>query len=265
MKLCVSTVVDSNYMAYLPLFVYCMNRTYPQYHVKLFLRDPCPYDLRAWKLNCEMVHMFEDFPRHKYLSIALRFAIPKEYFKDFDNVYITDIDMMILQENRDIEYFHCMEMNETGLCYSNSTRNINHYAGAKSLTGLHFASKKWFEKTEEATAKYRELMRGGLIGLYREFDGVMLYRIAVESGCGLPGKYKLARRHHGIHLNNFMLFKNDRLKLEVRIPPNYRTQWMQFLGNVKFRNIVDECRKDNKELDENLTGLASFIVGDSSR
>jgi hypothetical protein len=261
MSLVVTTVVDSTYMAYLPAFVYCMNRAYPHYHVRLFMRDKCPYNLKAWKLNAELVPMFEDFPRYRYMSIALRFAIEKKHFVDFDYAYITDIDMMIMPESKDIEYFHITEMLQTGLCYSNSLRNANHYEGSLSLSGLHFASKEWFERSDEIAGQYREWMRKGLVGMYREYDGVMLYRIAEQAKIGLPGKYKLAKRHHGIHMGNFRLFPGQKLKLEVRIPPEFRSVWMQHQSNRIFREICEACRKDNAEFDSQLTDLDNFIAG----
>jgi hypothetical protein len=248
-------------MAYLPAFVFCCNKAYPQYHVKLFLRDPCPYDLKGWRLNCETVPFFHGFPRYEYLSIALRFAIPKEQFADFDSVYTTDIDMMIMFEPRDIEYFHEMEMIGTGLCYSNSLRNPNHYAGSVSLSGLHYASRQWYEMTDECAGTYRGLMERGLIGLYREWDGVMLYRIVKETGQKLPGKYQLAKRHHGIHLGNFRLFGDDKQKLDIRIPSEFRNQWRQCQANKTFRDIVETCRTDNPEMDMQVRMMDDLSMG----
>lgn len=261
MSVCLSTVVDKEYIAYLPLFVYCANKVYPDYHIRLFLRDPCPYNLKAWKLNCETVPLFENFPRYKYASIALRFVIDRSYYSDFDYVYITDIDMMIMRENKDIETFHCLEMQQTGLCYSNSLRNASHYEGSQSLTGLHFASKEWFKRTNDIVDDYRKYMEAGLIGLYREFDGVMLYRIAQRSGLGLPGKYKLASRHHGVHLANFRLFPNDKLKLETRISNDFKMQWVNNMSNKIFQDIITVCKEDNEELKKQLSMLDGFILG----
>lgn len=262
MKLCITTVVDEKYMAYLPLFVFCVNKAYPEYHVRLFVRDKCQYDLKKpWRLKCELVPLFEDYPRYEYMSIALRFAIDKDYYKDFSHIYITDIDMMIMREHRDIGYFHLIEMSETGMCYSNSLRNALHYAGSKSLTGLHFASLEWFERTNDLVSEYRDLLKEGILGTYREFDGVMLYRIADRSGCGLPGKYRLTKRHHGIHLGNFRLFGKNRLKLDTRITMEHRARWMQFMGDSVFRNICETCRNDNAEMDSQLRDLELFCKG----
>lgn len=261
MSLCITTVVDKNYMAYLPLFVYCVNKAYPEYHVKLFLRDKCDYNLNKWRLNCELVPLFEDYPRYEYMSIALRFAVDREHYKDFNSVYITDIDMMIMRESKTIEYFHEMERCKTQLCYSNSLRNAMHYAGSESLTGLHYATTEWFERTNDITAFYRDLLYDGILGTYREYDGVMLYRIADKSGCGLPGKYKLTNRHHGIHLGNFRLFGNNKLKLDTRMPIDFRVKWLHHLGNRTFQDICETCRVDNDDLNNHLKNLELFCKG----
>jgi len=122
-KTLITTTVDKAYQAYIPLFVHCIRTAYPtsDYHIKLFLRDPCPYDVDA-----ELVPMFENFPRYKYNTIALRFVVPPENYEGYDYIYVTDIDMLMMWENVPFDLFHEQEMMKTGLCYSNSTRNKQH-------------------------------------------------------------------------------------------------------------------------------------------
>jgi hypothetical protein len=255
LKTLVVTVVDKQYMAYVPLFVYCFRKAYPtpDFDVKIFIMDECSY-----KVNCELVPLFNDFPRFKYSSIALRFLIPPLHFKGFDAVYVTDIDMLIMVENPTLDAFHWKEIEQTKLCYSNSLRNPGHYMGSKSLSGLHYATMEFFERTEDERRKYFDLFRQGLLGLYREFDGVMLYRICERSGIGLPGKYKLIKRHHGIHLGNFRLF-SDKEKIADRIPIDFRMQWLRLLEKKEFRDIVERSCSDNSELNEQIIKLNEFI------
>jgi len=254
-KLCITTVVDKRYLEYVPLFSWCVKQVYKTYDVKIFLRCDNPYGKVP---GVEIIPLFQDFPDYIYNSIALRFVVPPEYFNGYDFVYVTDIDMMIMPERTSIEDFHKSEMVTTGLCYSNSLRNIHHYAGFQSLSGLHFATKLWFEKTEHIRAKYYDLLREGLIGLYREYDGVMLYRMAEKSGIGLPQKYKLKKRHHGIHLGNFRLF-DSKEKWADRIPIEYRSQWQQWQADPVFSRIIKECRVSNKSLNNQLVSLDEFI------
>lgn len=252
--ICVTTVVDKEYMEYVPLFCYCMKQVYRSYRVLLVLRDECPYEL----FGAQTVRHFEDFPRYPYMSIALRFLVPPEFYREFNYVYVTDIDMMIMPERLPLEMFHEAEMVSTGLSYSNSLRNIHHYAGYESLSGLHFASAKWFKETEEIRRFYYAYHKAGILGLYREWDGVMLYRMAQKSGLGLPKKYKLKKRHHGIHLGSFRLFES-KAKWADRIPMDYRTQWMQWMSDPQFNAVVQESRSKNAMLDNQLLLLEDFI------
>jgi hypothetical protein len=255
-KVCITTVVDEHYAAYIPLFCWCVKQVYPAYSCKIFTRNIDV--IQNLFLNTEFIPLFEDFPRYSYNTIALRFVIPPKYFDKFDYVYVTDIDMMIMPERISIEDFHCGEMVSTGLPYSNSLRNVHHYAGYQSLSGLHFASRAWFMKTEAERLKYYDLLQRGLVGLYREYDGIMLYRMARNSGLGIPKKYKLKKRHHGIHLGNFRLY-NTREAWESRIPPEYRSQWQSWECDPEFSEIIKHCRIKNKMLDNQLTTLHDFI------
>ncbi len=254
MTICISTVVDKTYMAYAPMFVWCCKQVYPSYDIKLFLRDPCPYDLTG----AEVIPLFEKFPRYVYNSIALRFVVPPKYYEGYDHVYVGDIDIMIMPERIALDEFHRNEMVTTGLSYSNSLRNIHHYCGYQSVSGLHFASKHWFDQTEEQRAIYYRLLERGLIGLYREYDGLMLYRMIEKSGLKLPAKLKLKKRHHGIHLGNFRLFSSKE-KIAERIPVDYRSQWQEWCGNPEFTAILKRSREDNSELDYQVTALDEFI------
>jgi hypothetical protein len=253
-KVCITTVVDSRYMEYAPLFAYCVKKVYPSYRVILVLRDNCPYDLPG----VETVRLFDTFPRYPYISIALRFVVPPDVYREFDYVYITDIDMMIMPERIAIDDFHLGEMVVTNLSYSNSLRNIHHYAGFESLTGLHFATKKWFAQTDEQRGFYYQYLESGTLGVYREYDGVMLYRMCKKSGLGLPKKYKLKKRHHGIHLGNFRLF-NTKEQWADRVPIEYRSQWTQWMSDPAFAAMVQTSRRCNPMVNEQIGLLEDFI------
>jgi hypothetical protein len=95
--------------------------------------------------------------------------------------------MMIMRAKDPIIEFHTREMRRTGLCYSNSTRNKEHWKGDTSLSGLHFCKYEWFEKVEKEAKKYLKILEKKQ--QRREYDGHMLYNMCKDSGLGLPGKY----------------------------------------------------------------------------
>ena len=248
MKLCITTLVDENYVAYIPMFSWCCKKAYPEYDIKLFVRGEGRYAPGA-----KVIHnFFKDYPQHGPNTIALRFAIPGEHYKEYDYVYITDIDIMIIRESPTLLDFHLKEMQMTGLCYSNSIRNSKHWQGANSLTGLHFCSKKWFEKTEGQAENFRKYLK--VAEVRREYDGHMLAIMAENTRIGKPGKFRLATRHHGIHLGNFRLMKKLK-KLKVRMPRNFCAAWKGYLSDPEFSEICTRARQESSMIDRQLTKL----------
>ena len=240
-RLCISTVIDQNYANYIPLFIYTLKTSYPEYHIKLFtygkFNQQVKNALDLIKFDYKIVPgLFNKYAKYKYSPISWRFIIPPEHYKEYDYVYITDIDMMILPEKISLLNFHLNEMSETGLCYSNSKRNAKHWEGHRSLTGLHFVSQEWFEKTEKARKKYDELLKMGGIGEKREFDGHMLYLMAKESGLKTPEKMPLTGRHHGVHLGNWRLFHSYK-KLNKRVGVSKCSQWKKIRNTEEFEKI----------------------------
>lgn len=235
MKILLTTVVDKKYADYIPMFNWCAKTAYPEYDVKIFVND-------SELLRYENTHlMFCSFPEYRYSAIAWRFAVAPKNYDGYDYVYVTDIDIMLMRENPPLHIFHIEEMKRHGLSYSNSTRNGRHYMGKKSLSGLHFMSKEFIKKAKWETYKYNHLLSSGLVGHYREYDGVMLYRIAKESGAGISPKSKLAVRHHGIHLGNFRLFKS-RKKWARRISRQFAQKWRGYCDQPAFKKILDMAR-----------------------
>ena len=240
-RLCISTVIDQNYANYIPLFIYTLKTSYPEYHIKLFtygkFNQQVKNALDLIKFDYKIVPgLFNKYAKYKYSPISWRFIIPPEHYKEYDYVYITDIDMMILPEKISLLNFHLNEMGETGLCYSNSKRNRKHIDGHRSLTGLHFVSQEWFTRTEKARKKYDKLLRQGNLGEQREEDGRILYNMCKESGLNTSEKAPLTCRHHGIHLGNFRLFHSYK-KLNKRMGPTRCEQWKKIRETQTFEKI----------------------------
>lgn len=240
MKLCLTTVVDEYYAAYIPMFVWCAKKAYPDYHVRIYVRGKCP--------PCDGAEIIQDafagYPKCGNNTIALRFVLPPEDFKKFDYIYITDIDMMLMKESvcgtgfATLPDFHLAEMQKTNLCYSNSIRNSKHWKGTESLSGLHFCHRDWFDAVERSVINYRQYLKE--VEVRREYDGHMLYNIVKDSGMGLPGKYRLVKRHHGIHLGNFRLFKRYG-KLKTRMPRQKCRTWRSYVADPEFKKICDKA------------------------
>ena len=47
MKLCVSTVVDQLYQHFIPLFIFCLKKAYPEYHIKIFTHGKLSREVKS--------------------------------------------------------------------------------------------------------------------------------------------------------------------------------------------------------------------------
>jgi len=192
-SLCITTLVDKRYWEYVELFTWCCKRAYPEYDVKILKKE----------------ELFPGYPDRGYTTNALRFLTGAAPYEGYSFIYITDIDIMILREKPTLLNFHQMDMRG---CFSNSIRGSSNkfsfknetWTGHESLSGLHFCSREWFDHIEPQAKKYRELLKTAEVG--RGFDGHMLYKMCKELGWPIPGKKKLIKRHHGIHLGTFRLW-----------------------------------------------------------
>jgi len=242
-KLLISSVVDEKYQYYIPLFVLSLTRAYPEYDIKLFTHGTIAPEVKeALKIaggNCELVPgVFKGWVKHKYSPISWRFLVPRNHYAGYDYVYVTDIDMMIIKEKISLLKFHTAEMKKTSLCYSNSLRNAKHWRGHQSFTGLHFCSQVWFTKTEKARKFYAALVKKGLRGKKREYDGALLYKMAKIGKRGFPRKYHLVRRHHGLHLGgNYRLYHSRKYKIAKRMDKIKSRKWLKLTNTEEYKKI----------------------------
>lgn len=246
MKLCLTTVVDRYYAPYIPMFVWCARKAYPDYHVRIYVRGKYPPVKGAEIIE----NAFSGYPDCGNNTIALRFVLPPADFEGFDYIYITDIDMMLMKESvcgtgfATLADFHLAEMAKTGLCYSNSIRNSKHWKGVESLSGLHFCRNDWFEAVERSAMGFRDYLKQ--VEVRREYDGHMLYMMVKDAGLGLPGKYRLVKRHHGIHMGNFRLFSRYG-KLKARMGRQKCRTWRSYIADPEFKKVCDAAAaKDDR-------------------
>ena len=198
MSVCVTTSVSGDYQHYIPLFAYCVKSAYPDYHVKVFLTDPCGDALReaaTWLPNLEIVSgEFKNYEHHpprwaawtRYLLFTDRRV---HHWEPFDWVYITDADLMIVRQEPPLHEQHIQHMKTLGLCYSNMLRDPRRFAD-KHLTGLHFCGQEFIRKVQAKCTEYDGLVRvngGGVLdGKPVIYDERLLYQIVRDAGLDFP-------------------------------------------------------------------------------
>lgn len=240
-KLLIYTCTSGHYTDYTALWEYCITRAYPEYDYKS-----------------------EEIEEPKTSCFAACYRLFNQPSPLYDYIYVTDVDMMILREEPSLLDFHLEEMKQTGLCYSNSPRT-REYLGSSRMTGLHFASMEWYEKTLEDRSAHLRLLTKGKIGSDAVDDEICLMNICRNSKVGLPDPRPLVRRHHGIHLGTLRHYmqpkhtkaiRNQQLKL--RISSEQAKQWLTYYDDPKFVKIVEAVSKKNKVIKNELETLYSF-------
>lgn len=240
--LLITTWAVGRYKVYSELFQFAIKKAYPEYDVHVFESDVV-------------------FP--KYYGACIRFLSNSREFHDYKYVYITDIDMMIVREPVSILDFHTNEINETGLCYSNTPRGMEE-RGFDRLTGLHFVTQEWWGATHEARYDYLRKLEMGLIGDVAIHDELMLMNIVKESGLQVaPPKRDLICRHHGLHLGTVRAHKHETLQklrrdVFIRVSVQRAKEWMKVVETPEYRSIMQDIKRRDKMAYDELCIMEKF-------
>jgi len=234
MRVCVATVCSADSFQYfIPVFIYSLKKAYPDYGIKIFLRGWLNSDVKeALKLVEGDYDIYEgsfsNYPTHVSTCNTLRHLLPANRFKNFDLLYITDIDFIFFQHKPSLGRYFQKRIEETGEPYATFKgpgrtphRFKNGWTGIFTRIAdgtLMLKIPEWFEKTYTQRKKYKNLvMKDKTDGYdhhrpctYREYNEVMLYRMIKNSGMKTPlhrrkfigGKdYNVLYRN--IHLGDF--------------------------------------------------------------
>lgn len=264
MPLCISTFVFGSYKKYIPYYIYSILKSYPDYYVKIFLKDKLSLPEKK-SLQLIHKHLSENFEvKENYFTNqkfnrlsgkAIRFLIPSNEFKDFANVYIGDVDFLIINEQPsllDSHLHHCKQIN---LPYSNQIR-----PGSKRLTGLHFYQvDEYYEKMDLVIQDYLD-NPDKITEVFKKVkrDEEFLYQL-VKKNIGFGGiKKNHFRPHHGFHLGilrkgsaKFKDYVEEGPKNPFHHLPEYSTlrkQLLEYYNEPLFQDIRNVHRVQEVEL-----------------
>ncbi len=200
--LCFVGVVDDGYQEYLPLFAYFALHAYPDaevilYHAGAPLRAEVREGLGALSdlgsIDARPLAYRYDAADPQSLK-SLRWVLYDEDFARYENVYIGDVDMLIVRQEPSLRAARVRHSEEIGRPYSNRVR-----PGTTLVAGIsHFVrAQEYFPRILPRMLHYREQLEVGSLHLHNE---ELLYRLLDES-LGLPERpAPLRTTHHGIHL-----------------------------------------------------------------
>ncbi|MBY7142194.1 hypothetical protein KFZ56_03620 [Virgibacillus sp. NKC19-3] len=186
---------------------------------------------------------------------VMRFLLPSYEFKDFANVYIGDVDFLIINEHPSLLESHLDHCQQISLPYSNQIR-----PGSKRLTGLHFYQvDEYYEKMNSAIQHYvddPEKITQAFQTLKR--DEEFLYQM-IEKNIGFRDMKKYHYRpHHGFHLGilrkgsaKFRDYVREGPKNPFHRLPEYpvlRKQLLQYYNDPLFQDIENTHRIQEVQL-----------------
>lgn len=240
LQLCFSPFVFGNYTRFIPLYIYSILKSYPEYYVKVFCRnDLKPNEKIALDLirnnlsqNFEIVNNFHRKIKTHHPKL-LRWLIPENQFENFENVYFGDIDFLIVKEKHSILKTHLNHCSAINLPYSNVIRK-----NSKRMSGLHFVKRK--EYYEKMNSTIRHFLKHPVeLKPFEELktspnEHFLYYLLEKNIGFGDLDKVKIWRPHHGFHIGYC---------LKNRVNPTLTASRIKYLLTIK--NQIEDYFKDN--------------------
>lgn len=250
--LCISAYVFGNYTKYIPYYVYSILKSYPDYFVKIFCMDRLTKKENACmemikknlSANFKIKENYFPFPEFKEAKKGkpLRFLIPHTEFSEFENVYVGDVDFLIVKETPSLLEGHLEHCRKIELPYSNQIR-----PHSQRLTGLHFFKvEEYYKKLNPIIEYYQNHLDEVYKFMSRhQTDEKFLYHI-IKKGIGF-GKINQFpyRPHHGFHLGIVRINGYDKYMKEGqsnpfhRLPPHsvLKKQLLAFFRDPLFQEI----------------------------
>lgn len=264
MPLCISTFVFGSYKKYIPYYIYSILKSYPDYYVKIFLKDTLstPEKKSLQLIRKHLSKNFEVkenyFTNQKFNRLsgkAIRFLVPSYEFKDFTNVYIGDVDFLIVNEYPSLLDSHLDHCKQISLPYSNQIR-----PGSKRLTGLHFYQvDEYYKKMDPAIQRYLD-DPDKIMEVFQNIkrDEEFLYQM-IEKNIGFRDIKKYHYRpHHGFHLGilrkgsaRFKDYVREGPKNPFHRLPKYpvlQKQLQEYYDDPLFQNIENTLRIQEVQL-----------------
>lgn len=255
-KCCITTIVSGDYQWYIPLFLDRIYKEYGEYDVKVFVRGAIDLPKKYCKDVMRFPSALDKCPKNGLFTAAMRFLVCEEELRDYDYVYIADVDAIIMREERMLvdQHMAFLRMNKLW-CYN------NYLVGATRCPGTHFVTKEWWDVTRESRhTELRKLEKKRKI--YKDYDEEMLYRIIKESKLSLPPNAPNLWAHHGIHLGSI----RDRVNAKEKHYPQpnaFEQLYMKkLLEDDEFMEIVKECSKHIPMLVDIFDKYRDFVYGE---
>lgn len=241
MRNLIFTECNGWYSEYRPLFEFFAKKAYPDTDV---LVNELPY--------------YDDC--HFYAACHRLFVQPTGS-DTWDEVYITDVDMLLLP-GENLFHYHRAKMKETGLCYNNTGR-LNEPMARERITGLHYATRSWYRKTYTERLFALESLEKRRIGKRLFDDEVSMKTIIEKSNLALPPMQPRRLLHFGIHLGTLRAYRHTsrqtiNTQCSMRVTPERARNFLDVIADKEFGDLVYNIK--NSTILWQLKTLHSFCM-----
>lgn len=251
-KTCFTTVANKPYHKYIPWYIYFIQQSYPQSHIKIFLNDsidPAIMEMiRLFPSDVIMIYeyCFAGFQCNDADNIkCMRWLNDHPDLMEFDYIHIGDVDMGICHESPTIFEQHAEHCNMTGLPYSNFVRP---QPPKNRFCGVHvIKTEEWFGLISLSILKHKELILkhgkwpcANPIGLNEQ----LLYQIICESIGKPPPDLRATYdrciksfNHHGVHIR-LVEHRGAKFLKSIEGFLNFRDQLVALPQDDKFQTLL---------------------------
>jgi len=235
LSICITTMVSGLYEWYVPLFLYCGLKAYPEYDFKVLLRGRTnlPDTYKSHILD----NRYSDYPQNGPTTAALRFIEGEKEFSEYDCCLITDVDVLLMREDPKLVTQHLAHMIQYKMeCYCNY--QSHQLPGGYRCSGVHFIMKDWWERTRESRMKWMFNAKNGECS-EKDSDEIMLGEIIRDSGLNDPTEKQLLWNIHGIHLKRWWPKANPRELPQAGAQESLLMQGL--LEDEEFMELASMC------------------------
>lgn len=141
-------IVSGIYIEYIPLFLYFMSNSYPEYYSVIVVKDKLTETIKNnLKLldNSKFIvreDAYKDFSDEPNTVKTLRWVMFLPEYLEYENVFIGDIDIFHMREKSTLLEKHLKICEEYSVPFSNTTGIDDKKTRGYRVTGLHFMNLK---------------------------------------------------------------------------------------------------------------------------
>jgi hypothetical protein len=216
MKKCIFTVCTADYFQfYIPIFIWSALDVYKNVDVVIYLRGKLDSTVATALsfIDISRVKIVENYktgyPNLPSTTNCLRFTTAPI---DYDEVFVTDVDMFFNKTRQGI-FYHCRQVknNDSYVGYHSPWKKPHRPEICESwrgeferiAAGFVMLYRPWWNDTKKIREEYNSLLLNGKWGSFRESDEVMLSRMVKHAGLPMVPSVPLPRFLRPLHLGDF--------------------------------------------------------------